>query len=269
MLRLYTCLMLVIPACATESVELEQHACIECEATDVSASDVSATDEKERRAPMPRVDGPERCEAAARARLPSSADAAWRALWQCVADGQFTALRLILEDPWDHELRTQKDAPLLLARVIAERGGNVESDLRLLHERRLALFTLSQALDRPALYRGALVIVRARASAHGLLDETRLVGQPWDVPVSPTERVTTRAAAPFAAETERLLTRRRDYNLDVATGTRALAGVERDPFIDSEDPLVILGRFDGLRDSDGWPLVTVLDHFRPSATVAY
>ena len=264
MLRSWAYLMLIVAGCATESVDVEAPSCVACVAHG-RAPDPHDDD----RDAATRLDGPERCEVGARARLSVAPDDAWRELWRCVASGRFTALRPLLADAWDHELRTRRDAPLLLARVIASRGGNVESDLQLLHARRLALFTLSQALARPDLYRGALVIVRARLSNHGILDETRIVSQSWDVPVSPTERLTTQAAAPFASSTQRLYTTRRDYNLDVETGTRVMAAIDGDPFIDADDPLVVLGRFEGLRDADGWPLVTVLDHFRPNATIAY
>src|SRR5207253_2265019 len=99
-------------------------------------------------------------------------------------------------------------------------------------------------------------------------DETRLVGQSSEVRLGPTERVITRADAPFGYDTSRLYTQWNNYNLDVATGARTLARVD-DPFVDPGDSLMVLGRFEGLRDSDAWPVVTVLDHYRPSATVAY
>jgi hypothetical protein len=177
--------------------------------------------------------------------LAASPDDGWSRLWRCVARGRFTALRNVLDGAWDHELQTRPDAPWLVARMIAERGGDVDDDLRLVHERRVPMFALSQVLARPDLYRHAIVIVRARLAPSGLLSETKLVSQMWDVPW-------------WGA-----------HNLDVATGTRAIGLVERDPFVDGEEPVVVLGRFDGLRDGDDWPVVSVLGHFRPSATVTY
>jgi hypothetical protein len=216
-----------------------------------------------------RIEAPARCEAAARTRLASSPDEAWRQLWGCVLQGHFTALRNLLGGAWDRELQTRPDAPFLVARVIAERGGDVDGDLRLVHDRRVPLFALSQALARPDQLRGALVIVRARVSPRGVLDETRLVSQTWDVPLGPSERVITRAPAPFSSDTRRVITSRRGYNLDVATGARVMALVERDPFLDEDDAQVVLARFEGLRDGDAWPVVSVLSHFRPSPTVSY
>jgi hypothetical protein len=267
MRRASGCLLLLLSACAHDPVQPDPVSepppcCNErVEATafpDGEGHDFAA-----------RVEAPARCEAAARARLAVAPDEAWRGLWDCVLKGRFTALRPLLRDGWDHELKTRADAPLLMARVIAERGGDVETDLSMIHELRVPLFSLSQALARPDLYRGALVIVRARLSSRGVLSETRLVSQSWDLPVGATERVVTRAAAPFASDTRRFYTSRRSYNLDVATGARALAAVAQDPFIDDEESLVVLGRFEGLRDADGWPLVTVLQHFRPKSLVSY
>ncbi len=215
-----------------------------------------------------RVEHPARCEEAARARLPSAPDQAWRQLWACVQEGHFTALRGVLSGAWDTQLRTRSDAPLLVARIIAERGGDVDNDLKLLHERRVPLFGLAQALARPELYRGALVILRARISPHGILDERRLVSHFPEVQLGATDRVITQAAPPWSSDTRHFVTRRRAYNLDIATGQRVLALID-DPFIDADDTVVVLGRFDGLRDSDAWPVVSVLHHWQPSATLSY
>jgi hypothetical protein len=222
--------VLLVAGCATESADVEYAECVECRVVDVPA--VAREDDQD---VSPRLPAPERCEAVARSHLSTAPDEAWRALWRCVAAGRFTALRPLLEDAWGHELRTRRDAPLLLTRVIAERGGNVEEDLRLLHERRLLLFGLSQAMARPEMFRGALVICRARLSEHGVIDETRLVSQPWDVPLSPVERITTQATPPFASKMRRDYVMSRYHNLDVATGTRAIASIDVDPFIVSAE----------------------------------
>jgi hypothetical protein len=215
-----------------------------------------------------RVEGAARCEQAARTLLPDAPDEAWRRLRACVDEGHFTALRSLLEGAWDRELATRADAPLLVARVIAQRGGDVDDDLRLVHERRVPLFALSQALARPELYRGALVILRARISAHGVLDETRLVSQLHEVPLGPTDRIVTHAPPPWSSDSRRLVSVRRAYNVDVTTGRRVLGALD-DPFVDDGDSLVVLGRFDGLRDDDGWPAVSVLAHWLPSPTLSY
>jgi hypothetical protein len=213
-----------------------------------------------------RVEGSSRCEQAARSLLPGTPDQAWRALWACVCDGHFTALRNLTDGAWDHELQTRHDAPLLVARVIAQRGGDVESDLRIIHDRRVPLFGLHQALARPDQLRGAIVILRGKVSAGGVLDETRLIGQSWDQPLGPIDHTVVQGTWPY--DMRRSWIQRRGYNLDVATGTRTLAQLA-DPFLDADDTVVVLGRFEGLRDGDAWPVVTVLEHFRPSATLSY
>jgi hypothetical protein len=195
-----------------------------------------------------RVEGSSRCEQAARSLLPGTPD-------QALTDGA-----------WDHELQTRHDAPLLVARVIAQRGGDVESDLRIIHDRRVPLFGLHQALARPDQLRGAIVILRGKVSAGGVLDETRLIGQSWDQPLGPIDHTVVQGTWPY--DMRRSWIQRRGYNLDVATGTRTLAQLA-DPFLDADDTVVVLGRFEGLRDGDAWPVVTVLEHFRPSATLSY
>ena len=82
-------------------------------------------------------------------------------------------------------------------------------------------------------------------------------------------RAFAQAAAPFASDVQRLHTTRRAFNLDVATGTRVMATVDQDPFIDADEVVVVLGRFEGTRSADTWPLVTVFEHFRPNAGIAY
>jgi hypothetical protein len=184
--------------------------------------------------PMVRAAGPVRCARAAAAWLPAAPDEAWRALWCCVAEGRFVALRELLGPDWDPLLRTRHDAPVLLARVIAERGGDVEADLGLLHEHGIAIFSLPQALGRGA--PGTVVMLRGRVSMSGLVEETRIASS-WRA------------------------------NVDVTTGRRLLA-TGADLLTDPDEPMVLFGRYDGLRD-DGWPELRVIARFRPSALVSY
>jgi hypothetical protein len=214
-----------------------------------------------------RVEGPSRCVEAATQLLPAEPDRAWSELRRCVDAGHFTALRPLLSGAWDRELQTRRDAPELLARVVAMRGGDVERDVRLLHERRIPLFSLSQALARPSLYRGALVIVRAQLSPSGLLDETRLVGSTREVERAPSQRWLVREGD-FSSESRSRVVTMQSSNLDVRTGQRAMLPADY-PFVDPDDVVVVLARFDGLRDSDAWPVVSVLAHYRPSALLSY
>jgi hypothetical protein len=76
------------------------------------------------------------------------------------------------------------------------------------------------------------------------------------------------AHGPWGGARERL-TEQRWVNLDVPTGQRVLALIDGDPFLDAGDPVVVLARFEGLRDGDGWPELSVLGHLKPAATLAY
>jgi hypothetical protein len=185
--------------------------------------------------PPARVPQPVRCARAAAAWLPAAPEEAWRALWCCVEQGRFIALRELLGPDWDPLLRTRHDAPILLARVIAERGGDVEADLGLLHEHGIAIFSLPQALGRGA--PGLVVMLRGKLSTSGIVEETRIASS-WRA------------------------------NVDVATGRRLLA-TGADLLTDPDEPMVLFGRYDGLRDGDGWPELRVIAHFRPSALVTY
>jgi hypothetical protein len=178
------------------------------------------------------AEGPARCAESAR----TSPDP-WRSLWECVNQGRFTALSELLSGAWDRDLQSRPDAPLLVLRVIAARGGQVDEDLALLHERRIPLFSLSQVLARPTLYSGALLIVRAQMSSEGVLDETRARGT-------------------------HIVPRR--HSVEMPTGRRVLATME-DPFLDIDDTVLVLARFDGLREGNGWPQLSVISHLKPAA----
>jgi hypothetical protein len=262
--RLLLALLLIGCATERESVVEDPACCRETEAPAPAAAP-SSDDGRDFAA---RIEGPARCEREARALLPAAPEQAWRMLWGCVQTGHFTALRQVLSGAWDRQLQTRADAPLLVARVIADRGGDVDGDLALVHGRRVPLFSLSQALAQPERFRGALVIVRARVSLHGVLSETRLVGQLQEIQLGPAERTVRRAPPPYNEDTRFFRTRPRGSNLDVVTGQRVLA-VTDDPFLDEGETQVVLGRFDGLRDGDAWPVVSVLEHFAPSATLSY
>src|SRR5439155_24683069 len=106
--------VLILAGCATErAAEVDDDCCREVAEPATRAVDFAEV-----------VNAPQRCEAAARALLPSAE--AWIELWGCVHAGHFTALRELVSGAWDRELQTRPDAPLLLLRVIAERGGNVD-----------------------------------------------------------------------------------------------------------------------------------------------
>jgi len=109
------------------------------------------------------------CESSARRLRESSPDQAWAALAACVERqgwprGDFTSLERIIGGFWDEDLTTRADAPRLIARIIATRGGDVEGDIPLVQKSRVPLFTLAAALRQPEVYKGRWVLVRGALS---------------------------------------------------------------------------------------------------------
>jgi hypothetical protein len=109
------------------------------------------------------------CESAARRLRDMAPDNAWAALAACVERqgwprGDFTYLERITGGFWDEELTTRSDAPRLIARIIASRGGDVEGDIPLVQKSRVPLFTLAAALRQPDVYKGRWVLVRGALS---------------------------------------------------------------------------------------------------------
>src|SRR5205814_10006153 len=109
------------------------------------------------------------CESSARRLRETSPDQAWAALIACVerqgwSRGDFTSLERITGGFWDEDLTTRPDAPRLIARIIAARGGDVEGDIPLVQKSRVPLFTLAAALRQPDVYKGRWVLVRGALS---------------------------------------------------------------------------------------------------------
>ncbi len=115
-----------------------------------------------RPAPAPRLSKSDLCEADARRLLGDVPDRAWETLRGCIGRGDFTKLAVLLEDPWVSELRTRKDAALVLGRLVAGRGGDILGDLAKLRGARIPLFGLKTAMENPRLYKGRMVLFRAR-----------------------------------------------------------------------------------------------------------
>ena len=109
------------------------------------------------------------CEVAARRQLAAAPDKAWAALKGCVERSRFLSLPRLLEGGWTEELRRRTDAPLLLARLVAARGGNTVDDLATLRQARVPLFGLETAMTTPEMYAGRTLIFRARVEAIKLL----------------------------------------------------------------------------------------------------
>lgn len=260
----------------------------------VTSAGLSAADELGNPLAVADHERVDRCEVQARALLPEARERAWEWLHHCVDAGYFTSLRTLLAGAWDAELQARPDALPMLAHVVAMRGGNVGADLALLHEKRIPIFSLEQAMAQPEVYRGRLVLVRARFAASSSdgrslkLVELAIGNQSREVEVAPilrdewkgrtNEGWSPRAGEPGderqrgdRGERTRTVTVRRSYNVDLSTGRWAVGQLAQpDPFLDLGGTFVLLARFDGLSADDGGaPLLTIVDHQRPHALVMY
>lgn len=244
---------------------------------------------------------PAECEQAARGLRKESPDQAWSALRACVERsrwprGAFTDLQTLIGGAWDDELVARPDAPALVARVIAARGGDVDGDLPLAQRSRVPLFSLRAALEHPELYKGRFVLLRGsladlRAEAGrttALLRESALRSAVREYETGTkarTEREESTTAAgdlrsaaygDFAgqgsvtrsARTDRSAVARRFENEQVVTGRQALGRLpQADPFLEPGREFVFLTRFDGARTTDDdttLGLLSVVSYFEPA-----
>src|SRR5256885_3999260 len=144
---------------------------------------------------------PWECETAARPLHETAPEQGWAALVACIERqgwprGDFTYLERITTGFWDQDLTTRPDAPRVIARIIASRGGDVEGDIPLVQKSRVPLFTLAAALRQPDVYKGRWVLVRGALSeikqegnkAAALIAETSLRATSHEVQDGPIRR---------------------------------------------------------------------------------
>jgi hypothetical protein len=251
---------------------------------------------------------PSQCEAAARALQASSRDSAWAALKSCVDRTHFTLLGALLSDAWAEDLRVRPDAARIIAHVVALRGGSVPGELSLLHEHKVPIFGLSDAIAQPDIYKGRYLLLRAQV-ADVRSDEDKptvwLVEQTMgsvvrEQPVGVTTRresvkvrsgalggdvgsfgranlggqLTTRESEQTASSVSRY------DNFSDETGREALGRLaSADPFFAPGKDFVVLARFDGLRTTSGGddededapklPVLTIVSYHAPHPLVVY
>src|SRR5436190_290653 len=144
---------------------------------------------------------PVECEKGARQLYEMRPDQGWAALVACIERsrwprGEFTHLELLTRGAWDQELQTRPEAPRVIAKVVALRGGDVEGDIPLVQKSRVPLFTLAAALRQPDVYRGRWVLVRGSLSeikqdgnkAAAMIAETSLRATAHEVQDGPIRR---------------------------------------------------------------------------------
>jgi hypothetical protein len=221
------------------------------------------------------------CEAAARELRRAGGTRGWRALRACVERGQFKLFNKITDGFWDEDLRTQADAPIVLANVIATRGADLLNDVEVLQRRRIPLFTLTMAKAHPEIYRGRSVIFSAAVD---------------DVKTTKGGAVTARLALIQRVGKSRMVVERGGYgsvqkskysgdpddsysvqydNVSEETDETVLARLSRvDPFFAPGRSFVVVGRFDGFTtptstpdepEPEPMPLTTVFAYFEPGA----
>ena len=251
---------------------------------------------------------PALCETAARRLQPESRDEAWAALKACIEYTPFTQLNLLLSRAWAEDLRVRPEGASLIARVVAQRGGAVAGELALLQARRIPIFSLASAMDRPDTYKGRYVLLRAQVADQRKegerptvwLVEQTLTSVEGNATVSYGERIDTTSSysGDLSGQTvltgpghlggtvgarhreDRALTRKTYDNVSDETGREALGRLQReDPFLETRKDYVILARFDGMRLTSGGadedadapriPVLTIVSYHPPHPLVVY
>jgi hypothetical protein len=251
---------------------------------------------------------PAQCEAAARRLLAVSRDDAWTALKSCVEGTHFTLLGAVLSNAWAEELRVRPDAASLLAQVVAQRGGSVEGELRLLHARKVPIFALTAAVAQPEVYKGRYLLLRARVAdvrSDGDKPTVWLVEQQLGSVASEQEvgyatrkdsvsvqsgtlggdvgllgRSNLGGQIASSEREQQSNTVLRYDNISDETGIEALGRLPTaDPFFAPGKDFVVLARFDGLRTTSGGaeddeeapklPVLTIVSYHVPHPLVVY
>ena len=251
------------------------------------------------------LETPAECEGSARRLRKSSPDQGWALLRACVerapfARGPFVQLSLLTSGAWDEDLQSRPDAPQLVTRLIAARGGDVEGDLSTLQRSRTPVFTLAAALKQPDLYKGRYLILRGalqELKSEGgvqaaLINESTLRGATREMEVGPKYRTEHESSGTGSIDVRSTrfgnASARGNYsnqgssssskvvkrfeNEKTSTGRSALGRLAKaDPFMEPGKEFVFLGRFDGLRQGpegeDPTPLMTMMSYFAPSPLV--
>jgi hypothetical protein len=250
---------------------------------------------------------PAECAQGAASLRQQSPDVGWAALRACIEKGtfqrgNFTSLRMVLAGTWNDDLAERADAPKLAARLIALRGGDIDSDLEELHKVRLPVFSLATAVSEPDMYKGRLLIVRGKpgqmAMEKGkptmrLAETSEHAVQVWH-----QNRYRNSAAAEGAASGSYARNGRSDkvnaqgsgswsgggssgYSRDQdvtnesqPTGRNVLGRLTAaDPFLMKDQDYIFLARFDGVKEEpdesdEDHPkqvgIVTIISYFKPS-----
>jgi hypothetical protein len=245
---------------------------------------------------------PLECEKSARDLYEIKPDQGWAALVACIERsrwprGEFTHLELLTRGTWDQELQTRPEAPRVIAKIVALRGGDVEGDIPLVQKSRVPVFTLAAALRQPDVYKGRWILVRGALSeikqdgnkAAALMRETSLRATSREVQEGSISRVDRSNSASARAEvqtsrygnargeaqmssrgrTEYSTVKQRFENERVETGRRAVGRLpQADPFLEPEKDFLFLARFDGVnpgQDQQPVAMLSIAGYYQPNA----
>ncbi len=217
------------------------------------------------------------CEQTARAMHKKDPPRGWAVMRHCIRRNDFSNLEILIEGIWAEPMAADPDAALLLAHVIAVRGGDVGNDLRLLRRRKMPVYSLQAALAEPESYVGRTLILRG-AARHGRsmgggrafqIVETKVMAEGEWVTRPGTGRSLTRSHNELADQpdlsvrrgvVERNLKETSErsevlHNVNVDTGLELVGRTETDePSLEPAIDYVLVVRFEGVReaiDADG------------------
>jgi hypothetical protein len=230
------------------------------------------------------------CELTARALRVKDRQRGWAVMEQCVRRPDFTDLESLLNPPWIEDMLAHPESDNLAAHVIAVRGGDVASDLRVCRKARLPVFSLKAALAEPDAYKGRLIVMRGSPKTGRMVDglrsldirETRVMAESEWVAAGPRLRAVTETdvrnhegsnVRPGVQErfrhnegpTVEVL-----HNVSVETGLEVLARVAEDaPFLEAGADYVLVLRIDGTREvvegttTEEKAVATVVGYYEP------
>ncbi|MBL8920342.1 MAG: hypothetical protein JNJ54_15855 [Myxococcaceae bacterium] len=170
----------------------------------------------------------------------------------CVEVGAYHDLTLALTH-WARELGDPKDDWRVLSRLLANRGGQLATDLPQLQEKRIPLFALATSASEPEVYKNKHVAFIGR------IDKVTKVRRGFELlvveQVRGSQDVFIRSTTPrWGEHTERRVATTTAEGLDVYVRSPTV-----DPFVTPGKDLLIIGVFERLRPAeDGAPPAPVL-----------
>lgn len=243
---------------------------------DLSRAEIQSLDPK---AYAAKFDRPFLCEEGARRVHKYSKDKGWAVLRSCAEKGNFTPIKPLLDSFWEEDLRTRPDASMVLLRIVAARGGDVQGDLDALRRRKIPLWHLGAATEHPEIYKGRMLMVRAEVGdiiaeknkvTLKLVEKGFTANQQWSK--GTYRSVETGPRGTYMAWSEK----RDNFNTMRETGLTALAQLKTpDPFLVPGRDFLFLARFDGVRETDGdfgdnaetTPVISIITYIEPAAQV--